>query len=265
MEPLDRHSLYEATVQSPSELVPFLRALHGGDARSLGEDFCAGAHLARHWCAHVPRARAVAIDIDAALLERAGRPPGLSCLQADLARWEPPAGHPACDLIYAGNFSIGYLHERAQLLHYLEGVRARLAQGGLFAADTYGGGAAWRTGAVVRDQFLADGLRLRSTWEQRSADPLRARVVNALSLRVDRDGDVLFDCPDAFVYDWRLWSPSELFEALAEVGLGDCSAYARLGSLGAAPRAIDDPRELGDPADRWAVCLAARAPGAQGV
>ena len=176
MEPLDRHSLYEATVQSPSELVPFLRALHGGDARSLGEDFCAGAHLARHWCAHVPRARAVAIDIDAALLERAGRPPGLSCLQADLARWEPPAGHPACDLIYAGNFSIGYLHERAQLLHYLEGVRARLAQGG--SGDALAG---FLAGLVAQPELRRDvesTLRCAVFEHGAAADRLQQRARN---------------------------------------------------------------------------------------
>ena len=144
-------------------------------------------------------------------------------------------------------------------MRYLHGARARLVPGGLIALDTYGGAAAWRTGAVVRDHALEDGLRLRATWEQRSADPLRARVVNALSLRVDRQGDVQIDLPDAFVYDWRLWTPAELGEALLEAGFGEPAAYAELGDAEQAPAPVREAAELGAPDGRWSVCLAARA------
>jgi hypothetical protein len=126
--------------------------------------------------------------------------------------------------------------------------------------DTYGGAAAWRTGAVVRDHALQGGLRLRATWEQRAADPLRARVTNALSLRVDRGGDVLVDLPDAFVYRWRLWTPAELCEALLEAGFAQPECHARLGDAHDPPRPVRDPGELGPPDGRWSVLIAARAP-----
>lgn len=258
MDALDRHALYERAVQDPERLVAFLRALHGGAPRVLAEDFCGSAAHARVWCARVSGGTAVAIDLDPEALARA-LAPGLSALRADLVEWEPPREHPRADVLYVGNYSIGYLHARERLVRYLCGARARLAPGGLIALDTYGGAAAWRTGAVVREHALEDGLRLRATWEQRSADPLRARVVNALSLRVDRGGDVLADLPDAFVYDWRLWTPAELGEALREAGFGEPAAYAELGDVDRAPAPVHEPAELGAPDARWSVCLAARA------
>lgn len=257
MDALDRHALYERAVQAPADLVAFLRALHGAGPRALAEDFCGSAAHAREWCASVPGGSAVAIDRDEDALARAVAP-GLSALRHDLAHWTPPSGHPQADVLYVGNYSIGYLHERAELEHYLGGARARLVAGGLIALDTYGGAAAWRTGAVVRDHALAGGLRLRATWEQRRADALRARVLNALSLRVDRDGDVLVDLPDAFVYDWRLWTPAELAEALVDSGFAAPRFHARLAGASEAPRPIAHPAELGDPDGRWSVCLAAR-------
>jgi hypothetical protein len=254
---LDRHALYEAAVQDPARLTAFLRALHGGSPRTLAEDFCGSAAHARAWCAGERNAAAVAIDRDAEALARAVAA-GVTTFCVDLARWNPPEDHPRADLLYVGNYSIGYLHERDTLTRYLRGARARLERGALLALDTYGGAAAWRTGAVVRDHALEGGLRLRATWEQRRADPLRARVHNALSLRVDRDGDVLVDLPDAFVYDWRLWSPAELADALLECGFSAPQFHARLGDASHVPRPVADPAELGDPDGRWSVCLAAR-------
>lgn len=259
MDALDRYGLYELAVQDPARLVPFLRALHGGEPRALAEDFCGSAAHARVWCARVRGGTAVAIDFDGEALAR-GVAPGVTALRADLARWEPPGDHPRADVLYAGNYSVGYLGERAELLRWLRGARARLAAGGLIALDTYGGAAAWRTGAVVRDHVLAGGLRLRAIWEQRLADPLRARVENALSLRVDRGGEVLADLPEAFVYRWRLWTPAELVEALLEAGFARPLAYAQLGDADEPPSPVVDPAELGSPDGRWSVCLAARAP-----
>lgn len=258
MEALDRHALYERAVQDPPRLVAFLRALHGGAPRVLAEDFCGTGANSRAWCAAVPGGSAIALDLDGELLERA-RADGVTTLCADLAVWSPTSDHPRADVLYVGNYSIGELAERATLVRYLRGARARLAEGGAIALDTYGGAAAWRTGAVVRDHALPGGLRLRATWEQRAADPLTARVVNALSLRVDAGGDVLVDLPDAFVYRWRLWTPAELGEALCEAGFAWPRAHARLGDADDPPEPVRNPSELGSSDGRWSVLLVARA------
>ena len=257
MDGLDRHALYEAAVQDPPRLAAFLRALHGGAPRALAEDFCGTGANAGAWCAAIPGGTALGIDLDLDALARASAR-GVATLRADLSTWAPSADHARADVLYVGNYSIGELGERATLVRYLRGARARLEHGGLLAVDTYGGAAAWRTGAVVRDHALANGLRLRATWEQRAADPLTARVVNALSLRVDRDGDVLVDLPDAFVYRWRLWTPAELAEALCEAGFTAPEAHARLGDADDPPRPVREPAELGPPDGRWSVLLVAR-------
>ena len=115
----------------------------------------------------------------------------------------------------------------------------------------------------MRERFLPGGLRVRSTWEQRVADAVTARVVNAIHFRVDRDGDVVFESTDAFVYDWRVWSLPELTDAARQAGFGDREVYAHLdndpdGRRGR-PRPVCDPRDLGDPGERWAACFVARS------
>ena len=45
----DKHDLYELCVQSPKDLVPLLRAVHGNDPEILGEDFSGTAALSHLW------------------------------------------------------------------------------------------------------------------------------------------------------------------------------------------------------------------------
>jgi hypothetical protein len=258
---MDRFELYERTVQAPEHLIPFLVGLHAASPRVLGEDFCGTALLAREWASVVAGGLAIGVDCEPEALARAGETRGVTLLAADL-RQPLPADLPRPDVVWVGNFSIGYLHERAELTSYLARTRERLARGGVFACDTYGGGAAWRTGAAVREHFLPGGLRVRSTWEQRSADPVTARVRNVLSFRVDRDGDVVCDVPEAFVYDWRVWSLPELADAAREAGFASSAVYAHLANdaQGRAghPRPVREAADLGDPGERWAAVFAAR-------
>lgn len=219
--PYDRHFLYERCVQAPELVAPFLRRLHGGSPRILGEDFCGTAALAREWTRSDPAASAIATDHDAQVLARAAAQPSerVELVQADVR-----AARGRCDVIFAGNFSLGELGTRAELLAYLRGARERLSPGGLFVGDTYAGAGAWRTGAVERRHHIAPGVCVRYVWEQRECDPISARVVAALSFRVEEQGEIVQELPDAFVYRWRLWSPAELAEALAEAG------FERIGS-----------------------------------
>lgn len=282
--PLDRHALYEACVQSPEHLVPLLRAIHGGEPAVLGEDFCGTAALSRAWLRLVPNARAIGLDLDAEVLERAAheaRRAGMRVEHARPNRWilrsdsasEPSELRPEmelvcgdaraacaldlrrCDVVFAGNFSIGELATRADLLHYLRGARARLADGGVFVCDTYGGAHAFRTGAVERVHRLRDGRRIRYTWEQRSADPRDARVVNALHFRVEDRGEIVQELTDAFVYRWRLWSLAELADAFVEAGFTDVRAWRELTEDAIVARAVETSEEFGED---WIVCTSAR-------
>lgn len=220
---MDRHDLYELCVQSPKHLVPLLIAIHGGKPTVLGEDFAGTAALSCQWVKDIAGGRAVAIDLDAEALTRHGEHEQITRLVADVRTADEPV-----DVLFVGNFSIGYLHSRAELVSYLKRVRSRLNAGGVFVCDTYGGESAFLTGHVHRYHSLADGRRVRYTWEQRSADPLTGRVIDVLHFRVERGGIIEDELRDAFVYDWRLWSVPELRDALTDAGFAQTDVYQKL-------------------------------------
>jgi len=212
----DAHDLYERTVQDAERTVELLHALHGGEPRVLAEDFAGSAALSRAWVARGSDRHAFAVDLDAAALARAAHP-RIAAHVLDVRSPEIRSFGP-CDIVHAGNFSIGELAVREEVVEWARNARARLAPGGIVALDTYGGESAWRVGALERRRTLPDGTEIRWVFEQRAADPRTARVVNALSFRLLESGEVVAAFPDAFVYRWRLWSIPEVVDVLREVG-----------------------------------------------
>lgn len=251
----DRHDLYEACVQSPPEMALMLRAIHGNRPLSLGEDFAGTAALSRHWVEAVAGGRAVAVDLDADTLARAGTPANVRTTVGDVRSETEPV-----DCLFVGNFSIGYLHTRGELVGYLRHARSRMNPGGVFVCDTYGGESAYHLGSVDRDVALPGGLTCRYRWEQRKADPLTGMVTDAIHFRVFDVDEVVADFPDAYIYHWRLWSVPELRDALAQAGFASTDIYSNLpdavddeGNAYAQP--ITDPDWLGD---SFIVCVAGR-------
>lgn len=252
---MDVYELYELCAQSPAELIPLLVAAHGGDPLVLGEDFSGTALLSRVWSASTPHRSAIAVDHDASVLARAAGAPRVACVIGDVRDATRPDAHGA-DVIFAGNFSIGEIGERMELLRYLRHCHARLHAGGVFVCDIYGGSTSLRPGALERVRIAPDGARVRCTWEQRTADPLTARVVDALHFRIERAGEVVLDLSDAFVYRWRLWSVPELTDALLEAGFHGVAVWKDLsGPDGVPPRPVRSGEALGD---GFAVCVSAR-------
>lgn len=271
----DRYECYELCVQSPRHIVSFLRAVHGNQPRVIHEDFSGTAAVSRYWLREVERrgeggpGAAVAIDLDERALARAAhesRAAGvdrcLDLLAADVTR-PLPDRFIAPDVVFVGNFSIGYLHTRYALLSYLRGVKARLDRGqggfggGVFVCDTYGGAAAFKLGGMTRLHPSRGRDMIRYHWVHESADPLTGMVENSISFRVERDGEVVQEWPRAFVYRWRLWSIAELREAMHEAGFGRTEVYKDVNiapDQSAAP--VTDPRELGED---WIVLVVGRA------
>jgi hypothetical protein len=143
----------------------------------------------------------------------------------------------AMDLIFVGNFSIGEIHRREDLVKYLRACAKRLAKpsrkkpGGVFVCDIYGGETAFVEGALERTHPgppTDPALRIKYTWQQRSANALTGMVENALHFRTVRAGVVEQEFTDAFVYRWRLWSVPELREAMLEAGFKATEVYAKL-------------------------------------
>ena len=232
MQPLTKHDLYEICVQSPGHLVPFLRAVHGAEPLVLGEDFAGTCALSHLWASSHAEWSSVAADFDREALDFHGSCERVTKIEADVLAVCDPA-----DVIFVGNFSIGYRHSRADLIEYLRHVRSRLNPGGVFVCDTYGGTTAYTLGDVHRDHWIPDdprysghaGKRIRYTWEQRSADPITGMVTNILHFRVEKAGMIEQEMFDAFVYEWRLWSLPELRDAMLEAGFSGVEVYDKTG------------------------------------
>lgn len=216
------------------------------------------------------KARAIAVDLDPECIGRASREShvGLELVVADCragmgaegAEKEKPGD--GCDVVFVGNFSIGYLHSRTELLSYLRLCRGRLAKGGegfgggVFVCDIYGGASAYKLGSLTRKHPSRSGEIIHYHWAHESADPLTGMVTNSISFRVEREGEIVQELPRAFVYAWRLWPLAELREAMIEVGFASTEVHADCNvAPGEVPVAVTDPVEL---KEDWIVLVVAR-------
>jgi hypothetical protein len=286
---LDKYDLYELAVQDSARMARFLRAVHGGAPRVLREDFSGPGGLCRAWVgagvvggARTRGVRAVAVDIDPEPLAKLAGVKGVRAVCADVRRAADRAHD--IDVIAALNFPVGYWHTRRDLVKYLKLSLSRLARGGIFACDMYGGVSAFRVVRQRRVVVLPRGVGGRSggsfvyEWEQREVDVVRGRVKNAIHFRVPRGvvgdgarGGARGGAPargragsvvlrDAFTYDWRLWSIAELREAMLAAGFASVEVHDRLGG------AVDGegnlhvrPLGVGDELDRdWVVYVVGR-------
>jgi SAM-dependent methyltransferase len=231
---IDKHALYELCVQSVDAVVPFLRAVHGGEPVVLGEDFAGTAALSHRWVRDVAGGTAVAVDLDDDALRSREGDDRVEAVHGDVRHCKA-----AADVLFVGNFSIGYWHARAGLLEYLRHARSRLNPGGVFVCDTYGGETSFEVGDVHRDLVVPvdhpspvlaphRGKRVRYTWEQREADPVTGMVTDVCHFRVTGlGGRIELELDDAFVYRWRLWSAPELADAMLESGFSRVEVYSK--------------------------------------
>jgi hypothetical protein len=272
---LDPMECYELCVQSPRHVAAFLRGLHGNLPVTLAEDFCGTSAVSRRWVQDARRlgvpGDAVAVDLDPATVKRArdlidaeGVGESVVVREADVLVGEPESR--GADLIFVGNFSIGYIHERSVLVEYLRRCKTRLdlAQGGFgsgghgaFVCDLYGGAGAFRIGGLERRHPGRGREMIRYSWRHEAADPRTAMVRNSISFRVEVDGEVVQEWPRAFVYEWRLWGLAEIREAMLEAGFVAAEVYKDVNvAPGQRPERVAAPEELGED---WIVLVAARA------
>lgn len=270
---LDRFDCYELCVQSPRHIVAMLAAIHGNEPLVLREDFCGTAAVSRRWVSEAPDRRALAIDLDAQTLAKAKSLAEATCLQHEQQitfhvgdcigeSAISPAAESAADIIFVGNFSIGYIDDRATLVHYLAACKGRLDRGnggfggGVFCCDIYGGASSFRLGGIERRHPSRGKEIIRYQWLHEAADPRTALVVNSISFRVELDGEIVQELPRAFVYAWRLWSLRELTDAMLEAGFADVQVYKDLNIAPGEPAApVQSAEELGED---WVVLVSAR-------
>lgn len=264
---------YEVCVQSPRHVTKLLRDVYArregaGTPSVLREDFAGTAAISRKWIVEGKRAgivpRAVAIELDGATVhharvagERDGLLGQLELRQIDAVA-APIQAHDGCDIIFVGNFSIGYIHTRPELVEYLARSRERLALGnggfggGVFVCDIYDSPSKFNLGCVHRRHPSRGKEIVHYTWEHRGADVLTAMVENVIHFRVEVDGEIVQELFEAFVYRWRLWSIVELRDAMHDAGFENIEVFAEL-----ADRAHPVERGSDLPAS-GVVCIAAR-------
>lgn len=254
MDPL---TMYELCVQSPGHVAGFLAAVHGGSPIVLHEDFGGTGAVSRRWLADGlkrsrPR-RAVVTDLDQRALDYASGHAlaagirGSIDLRCENCLCITRESHGFADAVFVGNFSLGYIHTRPALVRYLAACKARLNPGGVFVCDTYGGASAFALGGHERRHYGPAGEIVHYCWTHEAADPLTGMVENAISFRLEIDGEIVRQWPRAFTYRWRLWSIAELREAMAEAGLTNTSVYAECaGDDFSPPSPIEHARDLGE-------------------
>lgn len=221
----DRYHLYQLAVQSPEHDTAFIDGIFkkrtGRLPRLLREDFCGTAFLSSHWARVRRDNRAIAVDLDPAVLEW-GRSHNVRPLGADGSRVTLIRSdvrrvfRPKVEVIVAFNYSYFVFKERSQLLEYFRTARRCLHDDGILALDIFGGS---DTQSEATDRTRHEGFTL--VWEQHAFDPLTNRTRFFIHFEFDKGPPIR----RAFSYDWRMWSVPEVRDALAEAGFRRFDVY----------------------------------------
>lgn len=226
-EAVDRHVLYQQSVQSPEFELDFMHKVFKSGRRraprSMREDFCGTALASALWVQRHRDNTAVGIDLDAEVLDW-GREHNLATLKPaqrkriELREQDVLNARAAerFDIIQALNFSYWILMEREQLLVYFKRVHKSLKRDGLLFLDAFGGYAAHQTGVEKRE---VDGFVYE--WEQAQFNP----VTNIMQCYIHfafRDKSRI---ERAFSYQWRLWGAAEIRDVLRDAGFSESKMY----------------------------------------
>ncbi|MFQ5994935.1 MAG: class I SAM-dependent methyltransferase [Acidiferrobacterales bacterium] len=221
----DKYDLYQRAVQSADADIRFLariyKAVRGRPAYHFREDFCGTALLTATWIKRGMEYTGEGFDIDPTPLGW-GRTHNFAPLGKNADRGhlhqkdvrEPSRRSP--DIRCAQNFSYCVFKARPDLMNYFKAVYKDLASKGMFVLDLHGGPESMKE---TEEQTKING-RFTYIWDQHEYWPVTGETKCYIHFRF-RDGT---EMRRAFVYDWRLWSLTELKDALYEAGfpLVDC-------------------------------------------
>ena len=221
----DRHALYQDSVQCVEAEIDFVDAtfkkIRGRKAVHLREDFCGTANTSCEWVSRRAGNCAIAVDLDAEVLEWGSRNNiaklGDAAHQITLYQQNVlDVRHEPVDTVLAMNFSYWMFKERALLRRYFRRVRDALVDDGIFFLDCYGG---YEASREMREHTENEGFTY--VWDQASFNPVNADMRCYIHFRF-ADGSKL---NKAFTYEWRLWSLPEVREILEEAGFAKVSAW----------------------------------------
>jgi SAM-dependent methyltransferase len=245
--PLDTLELYRWAVQDPETHAIVLRTMYeqlrpGRQPVVLREDFAGTSAESVAWVLLQPGGRATAVDLDQATLEwaqrRAVRLVGalasrIAFVRGDVRSIGPPEVPPA-DIISVLNYSVLYLREPANLLSYLRHARSALASDGILVLNLFGGAPAVQPGTTRHQVTPCPRVSTESPipnfeylWEVRSFDHTSQRLDCRIHFAVPDQSAPggTREVRDAFTYDWRLWSVTELIGACVEAGFSSAQLW----------------------------------------
>ena len=220
--------LYRLAVQNPLAEVAFVEhvwAHYHGDTSEpmlLREDFAGTCAVAAAWVASDPDRQAMAIELDESTAQWAAEQfddADLHIVQADVMAVD----EPGVEVTVALNFSVLIYHDEGALLGYLRHALSGLLTGGLLVLDVFGGtGVAepsLQSRRVEPDEGGFEAFVYR--WQQSGRDAATSKIACRIHFELD-DGQVI---EDAFVYDWRLWSPQQIIDLAYQAGFEEATLW----------------------------------------
>lgn len=232
---IDKHMLYEASVQNVDESVSFIERVYkknfSNAPRSLREDFCGSAALACRWVRATPERKAIGLDLDPSVLQWAKQhniayqpknSGSVTLLQQNVCSNTPPV-----DIVAAFNFSYNIFKKRDEFCSYLQHVQQSLNDKGLFICDMFGGTEAMNTTVEKRrieGRTRCDGTEIPSFkyyWEHEDFNVINHHILCHIHFKLPGQKKR----KHAFSYDWRLWTLPELLELIKEAGFSKVMVY----------------------------------------
>lgn len=225
-EQADRHVLYEQSVQNVEYEVEFaqerFKELKGRKLKSIREDFAGTAAAACAWVAADPEHTAIAVDIDADVMDwgrkhhykklKKNQQKRMQFLVGDVRTTETPK----VDAIWAFNFSYWHFRKRQELIDYFKKLKTDLVKDGVLFLDAFGGYEAYEE---LEEETEHDDFTY--VWEQAHYNPISGEQRCHIHFRFP-DGSAL---EKAFSYTWRLYSMPEITEMLEEAGFKKIRIY----------------------------------------
>jgi len=218
--------MYVEAFQNPNAEIKLLRhwfqSKYSKLPRVLREDFCGSAVNCIEWIKNDKSHIATGIDFDQDILRHArlafqSRLDGEQTRRITLIDRNVLDGIlPSAEVAIAFNCSFWEFKKKNELREYFSSCYKSLAAEGMIALQMYCGSEAQNVGF---DRLECDGFT--AIWEQRSFDPRTNYCDSRIHFEL-QDGNKI---EDAFVYDWRIWSPPECIDLLDEVGFRSIAVY----------------------------------------
>lgn len=225
----DKHLLYQWSVQNPEFEVELMEKVYkkgtGRKPLILREDFCGTALTASEWVKSDGAREAIGLELDEATLEwgtiRNIQPLGEHASRVDLRLQDVRSiTRPLADVACALNFSYYLFSDFQDLVGYFRMVRHSLRAGGIVFLDSYGG---WESQQVKDEPREVEGPEGTFTyvWDQADYNPVDNMALCHIHFRFKKGKP----WKKAFTYNWRLYTPAEVRDALLAAGFKSVESY----------------------------------------